>query len=163
MTARVVDRHRPGVEEAGLARHGLDPVALEVPVDLVGLARRHVGEPAEELPEASLSVEAKRHPVELPAPEAGEVERRLAEGLRRESAGVDGRAARRPAPLHHGDAPAEVRAERGSLLSGRAGSQDDEVVPLHVGHSHPPVTGQEREDEPSDVAATRPGGPGGGD
>ena len=60
----------------------------------------------------------------------GEVERRLAQRLRRDRAGVHRGAARLGRALDDAHALAEVRRLRGAFLAGRAGADDDEIVVL---------------------------------
>ena len=58
------------------ARIDRDPVALEVALICRVLRRRHVAEPAGQLPEALLPIQAQRHAVELAPTEPGQVESR---------------------------------------------------------------------------------------
>jgi len=78
---RVEDGDGIRILEAGGSRHEGDPVARQVAFDLPRLAVGNVLEPADELPQALLPVQAQAHAVELAAPEPGQVESGLAEGL----------------------------------------------------------------------------------
>jgi hypothetical protein len=59
---------------------------------------------------------------------AGQEERGLAQGLGRQRAGVDRRAARLRLLLHHHHALVEVGRLGGALLAGRARADDDEIA-----------------------------------
>src|SRR6185436_16949994 len=65
--------------------------------------------------------------VEAVRAKPGEVERRLAQRLRRDRAGVDGGAAGLGRLFDDADALPEVGSLRGSFLSSRAGADDDQV------------------------------------
>ena len=65
--------------------------------------------------------------------EAGEVQRRFAQGLGGDRAGVDARAAEDRLALDEGDALAEVRRLRRSLFTCRTGADDDQVVHVSSG------------------------------
>src|SRR4030095_3636847 len=71
------------------------------------------------------------HAVEAAGAEAGEEERRLAERLGGDRAGVDAGAPGMRGHLDEGDTPAEVRSLRRALFACGPGADDDEVVPFH--------------------------------
>jgi hypothetical protein len=90
-------------------------VPLEIPGDLARLLRDDVLQPVNKLAEALLAVESEAHPVELPAPEPGQIEGCLAQRLGRECSRVHGSAADLGSAFHQGDPPAEVGGLRRSF------------------------------------------------
>src|SRR5437867_4001373 len=92
-------------------------VPLQVAVDLLRLQLRDLPQAPDELPQALLAVEPDAHPVELAAPESGQVEGGFPQSLRREGSGVHARAADLRGALDQGDLPSEVRRLRGPLLA----------------------------------------------
>src|SRR5262249_26992955 len=111
-------------------------VTVEVLSNVGFLPLDHGTEPTHDLLEAGLPVDGERHPVQLTTLEAGHVERGLPQCLGRERSGVDGRASNGWRALDEGHALPEVRGLDRALLTGRAGSDHDEVeLVRHEGES----------------------------
>ena len=85
-----------------------------------------------EIADRDVALDVKVDAVEPALAQAGEIERRLAQRLGWNRAGVDRRAARLRRALDDADALAEVRRLRGALFAGRAGADDDEIVMVHA-------------------------------
>src|ERR1700728_974245 len=67
--------------------------------------------------------------------ESSEVQYGLPHGLAGNSAGVDTAAAHQLAPFDQGDSLPGLGPLNGGALPGRAGTDDDQIVPLHSGMS----------------------------
>src|SRR5689334_5421562 len=104
-------------------------MAAEVRLDALPLALDDDLLPAHEVGDGDVVLDREADRVaERAHAEAGEVERRLAQRLRRHGSRVDARAAEDRLPLDERDAFAEIRRLRRPLLARRTGADDDEVV-----------------------------------
>ena len=116
-------------DEARRALVAIDFVPAQVVVDPLPLVRDDAVFAVHEIGDGdAVDGDVDRAFAEAALPEAGEVQRRLAQRLRRNGAGVDARAAEDRLALDERDTLAEVRRLRSALLAGRSGADDDEVV-----------------------------------
>lgn len=126
-TFSAVDHHRFRVLEVTLSAEVGYGVTLEV---MHHSARLRLGDcvlTLDQLGDCGLGVELDRDSIEPPGAVSGEVERGFAQGLARESAGVDGRAARLRLRLDDRHALVEERRLDRALLTGRTGADYDQV------------------------------------
>ncbi len=124
---RVHERRETGVE--------VNAVALEVLHDARALGLHDEPLAVEKVARRERLLHLEMHRVQPALAEAGEVERRLAEGLGRQRAGIRRRAAEHGFLLDERDLLAEVSRLRCALLSSGAGADDHEVVMLGVHRS----------------------------
>src|SRR5262249_38700718 len=124
---RIVEA-RPTVDQ-------VDVVALDVLEDERPERPHDLALTIEEIVHREITGDPMVDTVEPSLLEAGKVEGRLPKRFRRDRPGVDSGAADLLSLLDDGDAFAEVRGLRGTLLARRPGSDDDEVVMRHVSAS----------------------------
>ena len=115
------------VDEARAPVEDLDVVPHQLVADDVDLAVDHLLGALAEILDRDLLLHAVALAVGRPLADAGEVDDRLAQRLRRNRSPVD-RDATELAPLDEGDAPAELRRLNRGLLPGRTGSDDEKFV-----------------------------------
>ncbi len=129
----VADRERVVVDEATGAVQQLDPVAVELAADDLGLAADDVRRPGEQVLDGDVLLDPVVLAVEVTHVHAGQVEDGLAQGLRRDRARVDADAADHVPAFDDGRALAELGRGDGRLLPSRAGAEDEQVV-VGIGH-----------------------------
>jgi hypothetical protein len=117
---RILERRRP-------YQH-LDVVARKLRLGHIDLGLDDVLHPEGQVRHRDAFLHPVVHAVDGLVVIPGEVQHRLAHGLRRDSAGMDAAAAHQLARLDQGDLLAELGSVNGSSLSGRAGPDDDQIV-----------------------------------
>jgi hypothetical protein len=116
----LVDEARGAVEEG-------DPIALELRAHDLALARHHRVHAKGEVGERDGVLQRVVLPIERALLESAQVENRLAQRLRRDGAGMETRAPDARLAVDHRHALAELGGGDGALLSGGAGTDDDEI------------------------------------
>ena len=113
--------------ELGCASDDGHAVAVEVARDLRDLLPGHRVQAPHELAQAGVAIDVQRHAVEVAALEAGHVQRRLAQRLRRQRAGVHAGAADLGRLLDERDLLAEVGRLRRAFLPRRPRADHDQI------------------------------------
>jgi hypothetical protein len=134
------------VDEAGVTFVEIDAVAHQLRSDDVDLLADHVLGTGQQVGGGDLLLDPVARPVQLPLAHPGEVDDGLAQGLRRDGAGVDADPTEHAAAFDDGDRLAELGRGDGGLLSARAGPDDDEVVLLRGTHGSSPTRRGSQED-----------------
>ena len=129
-----VRRHGDGVRvgERGGPFDELDPMPVQVLLDPEPLDRGDGELVAHEVADRHLVLEGDVQARQVAVAVPREEQRRLAQGLRRQRAGVGGGPADDALPLDQGDLLAEVRRLRSPFLARRARADDDQVELLAV-------------------------------
>ncbi len=127
---RTSDLLRP--DELGRAGDDGDAVAVEVARDLRDLLPGDRVQASHELAQAGVAIDVQGHAVEVAALEAGDVQRRLAQRLRRQRAGVHAGAADLARLLDERDLLAEVGGLHRALLARGTRADHHQVEPLCV-------------------------------
>ena len=144
MTTRRFDFHADAetklvlrVDERADALEERHRVPLEVPADALDLEPSHRVLARQQARRGLTAIDLEADPVQIAAAVAGEHDRRFAQRLRGERAGVHGRASGIGRALDDGDALAEVRCLRGAFFASRSTAEDDEIeVVGHGGRVH---------------------------
>ena len=121
------------VDELRGADDQRDVVAGELVADDVDLPADHVLGAGGQVGDRDVVLDPVGLAVQLALVEAGQVEHGLAQGLRRDGAGVDADPADHVPALDDGRPVAELGGGDGGLLAGGPGPDDDHVVGVHVG------------------------------
>ena len=122
------DLHAMGVKKARIAFVNRDPVAPQLRLDDLNLARHYRVGTEDEVFHADAVFYGITAAVEGTLAQSAEVEDGLAKGLAGDGASVDTDAADGALALDDGDLLAQLGRADGSLLSRRAAADDDEVV-----------------------------------
>ena len=107
-------------------------VPVEVARDLRDLLLGHRVQAPHELAQAGVAIDVQRHAVEVAALEARHVQRRLAQRLRRQRAGVHAGAADLGRLLDERDLLAEVGRLHRAFLARRARADHHQIEPLDI-------------------------------
>ncbi len=121
-----------GVDEAGLAGQGAHAVALELVLQHLDLVVQGLVQAHGEVGAADVLLDPVGAAVEAALAPAGQVQRRLAQGLGRDGAGVHRHPADAAAVLDHQHRLAQLgRLHRGPAAR-RPRADDDEIVAIHL-------------------------------
>src|SRR5262249_42092501 len=118
--------------EDGLAAHEVDLVPRDVGVHDLTERADDLLFAVHEVVDRELWLHGVVDPVQSALPQPGEIQRRLAQRLGGNSAGVDARATDVRLSLDEGDALAEVGRLRGAFFTGGARADHDQVVAIHA-------------------------------
>ena len=121
------DGDRVRVGEARSADDERHAIAPQLVADDLPLALDDLPHPDRDVVDRDVVLQPVVLPVDRALVEAGEVEDRLADRLRRDRSGVDARAADLAVPLDERDAVAELRGLDRRLLPRGTGAEDDEL------------------------------------
>jgi hypothetical protein len=122
------------VDEAGVTLEVADAVAAQVLADARALGDGDRVLAGDQPRNGGVRiVEGDRDAVEIARAISAQIDRRLAERLARERAGVDRGAAGLRRLLDHGDPPAEVRSLRRALLAGGTAADHHQIERLLLG------------------------------
>jgi hypothetical protein len=116
------------IDERCRGDENVDAIAHQLMPSHVDLVADHVIDAEKEVAHRDVLLDRVRRPVDAALTIAGETQRRFAEGLAGNRAGVDAHAADNRSLLDDGDPLAEFGALDGGAVSGGAGADDRQVV-----------------------------------
>ena len=131
---RFLDQHRVRVQKPAVTLDQVDAVADQLGAHDVDFLADDVRGAGQQVRRGDLVLDAVARAVQFTLVHPRQVDDGLAQGLRRDGAGVDADAAQHPPAFDHGHRLAELGGGDGGLLAARSRTDHDEVVLQHRSH-----------------------------